>query len=353
MKPVKMVSNIINHAIYIFNETVLFCFNYAYILCKIENIEDRYHREKKNNNNFMNKVKLEFVHENELDIVKNNVMNVIQNHLFLDKYEITTESILHKTNNKLFVEFNTNNICVYFNHYYISGSTMFILLNKIVNGTPPKFLKTNPFYGIIYLPLYIYKMMLLKKKQYTKTEKQNMHFIVEKNIDTKNKRFCVYLNILEKVYTSLQMTTPMSVALTMAFDELPYVNNNVGVIIIEYSPTDTVETLEKKIKNELYQVYVSNFLLNLPVPSFNIGINMWGGSIELREYVDCIISSMYIKSDFDFTIGWDCCKPVVEQMYVGSVSILHSNNTIDIDMVFNTSSSNYIQTQPYIENYFK
>ena len=150
MKSVKMVSNIINHAIYIFNETVLFFFNYTYVLCKIENIEDRYHREKKNNNNFMNKVKLEFVHENELDIVRNNVMNVIQNHLFLDKYEITTESILDKTNNKLFVEFNTNNICVYFNHYYISGSTMFILLNKIVNGTPPKFLKTNPNYTNVY-----------------------------------------------------------------------------------------------------------------------------------------------------------------------------------------------------------
>ena len=82
------------------------------------------------------------------------------------------------------------------------------------------------------------------------------------------------------------------------------------------------------------------------------------GSFELREYVDCIISSKYIKSDFDFKIGWNSSKSVIEQMYIGSVSLIRSDNTMDINMVFNTSSMNYTpfrmeNEEKYIENFFE
>jgi hypothetical protein len=329
----------------IFNDSILLLFNIIYKVCKIENIEDKYHKEKKDNNKFMNKVKLEFVNEKELEFVKKNIINIIENNDFLDKYNITKESILNKTNNKLFVSFSNNNIYIYFNHYYISGSNMFILLNKIVNGKSPKFLNTNPLYAIINLPYYIYDMMLLQKKKYEKKEKQIVHLYVEKNIITSNKRFCLYLNILQKIYQSLQFTNDMVVAITIAFDELPNINNNVGIIIIKYNINDSIDILEKKIRNASYQAYVSNFILNCPIPKI--------GNFELREYVDCIISSMYIKSDLDFKIGWNCSKPTIEEIYVGSVSILHSNKTMDINMVFNTCSSNYKKSYECIENFFE
>lgn len=340
------MKNIFSNVTTLFNDSILKIFNIIYKVCKIENMEDKYHIEKKDNNNLMNKVKLEFVNEKELELVKNNIRNIIENNDFLNKYNITTESILNKTNNKLFVVYNNYNIYIYFNHYYISGSTMFLLLNNIVNGKAPKFLKTNPLYGILYLPYYIYDMMLLQKKKYIKTDKQIVHYMIDKNnIIMFNKKFCLYLSILQKIYISLQMKNDMIVAITLAFDELQYINNNVGVIIIKYNINDTLEILEKKIKNASYQAYVSNFILNCPFPSL---VNF-----ELRDYVDCVISSMYIKSDLDFKIGWNCCKPTIEQMYVGSVSILHSNMTMDINMVFNTCSTNYKKSFECIENFFE
>lgn len=328
----------------IFNNFVLYLFDFLYKYCKFESLEDKFHKHKKNNKS-MNKVKFDFVKANEFEIVKNNILDIINNKDFLQKYDITTDSILTNSNNKLVISFKNNCIYIYFNHYYISGPNMFILLNKMVNSSSPKFLLTNPFLGIIYLPFYIYDLILLKKKEYTKIEKQIEHVIVEKNINTINKRCYLYLNILNKIYNSLQFNRPMVVALSIAFEELPYIKNNVGLIIINYELKDTIETLEQKLKNAYYQAYCSNFIINCPLPNI--------GNFELRNYVDCIISSMYIKSDFDFKIAWNCNKLPIEQMYVGSVSILHSNNTMDINMCLNTCSKNYNNSCKYIDNYFE
>jgi len=329
----------------IFNNFVLYIFEFFYKYCKFESLEDKFHKHKENNNKLMNKCKFEFVKENEFDIVKNNILEIINNKHFLQKYDITTDSILTNTNNKLVVSFENNCIYVYFNHYFISGPNMLILLNEMVNSSSPKFLKTNPFLGIIYMPFYIYNLTFLKKREYIKTEKQIQHIIVEKNIHTKNKRCYLYLSILNKIYNSLQLNRPMVAALSIAFEELPYIKNNVGLIIINYELADTIETIEQKLKNAYYQAYCSNFIINCPLPNV--------GNFELRNYVDCIISSMYIKSDFDFKIAWNCSKMPIEQMYVGSVSILHTDNTMDINMSLNTCSKNYNNSYNYIDNYFE
>ena len=329
----------------VFNHCVLYVFEFLHKHCNFESLEDKFHKHKKNNNNSMNQVKFEFIKENEYNIVKKNALDIINNEEFVSKYGITTNSILTNSNNKLVLSFKNNCIYIYFNHYFISGPNMFMLLNQMVNSRPPKFLTTNPFLGIIYLPFYLYDLMLLQKRDYAKTEKQIEHIIVEKNITlTKNKRCYSYLSILSKIYNSLQLSRPMVVALSLAFEELPYIKNNVGVIIINYEIKDTIETLDKKIKNAYYQAYCSNFIITCPLPNI--------GNIELREYVDCIISSMYIKSDLDFKIAWNCSKPPLEQMYVGSVSILHSDDTMDINMCFNTCSNNYNNSYEYIDNYF-
>ena len=337
----------ISKLISLFNNSILFLFEFIYKICNIETMEDKFHKNKKDSNSIscMNKVKFEFTKDDEFIKVKNNILNMIENKDFLTKYDITTNSILNNTNNKLAISFNGKCIYVYFNHYYISGPNMFILLNKMVNSSPPTFIKTNPFLGIIYLPFYIYNLMTLKKKYYVKTEKQFEHVIIENKINTKNKRCYLYLNILNKVYNSLKMNRPMVVALSIAFDELPYIKNNVGLIIIKYEIDDTIETIEQKLKNSYYQAYCSNFIINCPLPNIS--------NVELRDYVDCIISSMYIKSDLDFTIAWNCSKPPIEQIYVGSVSLLHSDNTMDINMCFNTCSLNYNNNYKYIDNYFE
>ena len=331
--------------IQIFNNFILFIFRLIYKYCKIETIEDKYHKEKKNNNKIMNKIKFKFNKECDFNEVKNNIINIIQDNTFLKKYNITTDSILNNNNNKLIVFFDNLNINISFNHYYISGSNMFIILNKIVNSTPPVFLKTNPFLGIIYLPFYIFDLMSLKKKEYVKNENKKTDLIIEKNIVTNNKRFYLYSSIFNKIYKCLKLNRPMVVGLSIAFEDVPYINNNVGLIIITYEINDTIEILEKKIKNSYYQAYVSNFILNCPLPFNN--------SFEIRDYIDCIVSCMYVRSDLDFIFGWNTAVNPTEQIYVGSSSIIHSDNTMDINMIFNSCSLNYHNVFDPIEKFIE
>jgi hypothetical protein len=94
----------------VFNNIILYIFEFLYKYCKFESIEDKFHKHKKNNKS-MNKVKFEFVKENEFDIVKNNILDIINNKDFLKKYDITTSSILTNDNNKLVILFKNN--CIY------------------------------------------------------------------------------------------------------------------------------------------------------------------------------------------------------------------------------------------------
>ena len=334
-----------NYLIVLFNRLTLTFFGLIYKLLKIETLEDVYHKEKATNNILMNKIKLDFNNNDDFNIAKNNLLNIIQDNTFLSKHNITTHSIINNNNNKFVVSFKNNCIYININHYYVSGPDNFRILHKVVNSNVPKFLKTNPFIGIIYLPLYLYKILSLKKKTYIKNDYQISDLIIEKNIKTANKRYYIYLSILQKIYKSLQMNRPMIAAFSVAFEDIPYINNNVGLIIIVYEITDTIEILKEKFKNEFYQAYVSNFILNCPLVRFL--------KTEIRDYIDCIVTSMYINTDLDFKIGWNCSKPTIEQMYAGAVSIIHSDDTINTNIVFNTCSKNYNYTEKYIDNFFE
>jgi hypothetical protein len=186
--------------------------------------------------------------------------------------------------------------------------------------------------------------MHLTKKSFTKLDIKQTHYLNETNIITDNKRYYVYNNTLNKIYKSLKLDRPMTVALSVGFEELPYINNNVGVIIIKYEETDTIETLEQKITNAGYQAYVSNFILNCPTPNIK--------TFDLRNYVDCVLTSLYIYTDMNVKIGWNCPKDPVEQMYAGTTSIIKSDNTMDLNIVYTTCCDNFTNNDKFIDNYF-
>ena len=301
-------------------------------------MEDKFHSDKKNNSKLMNKIKFKFLNKKDFEYVKKNVYSVITNKTFLSKFNITTKSILSNNNYVFTVDIKNKKYAfdMYFNHYYMSGSYMFILLSIIVGSSKPKYLHTDIILGFIYLPLYIYKMWNLTKKK--KIQNNDSNKIISKpefikNIITNhNKRYYLYHHIMKKTYQLLKLNRPMTVALTVAFYSVPNINNNVGIIIIEYTNEDTIETIKKKITDNYYQAIVSNCLLNCPLPNMT--------NFELRHYIDCTITANYIKNDLDldFEFGWYCVKPPVEQVYIGSLSLLRSNDTFDINMVITTNN---------------
>ena len=321
----------INTLVSIFNNFVIGLLSEFYKYFDVNTLEDSYHKKKKNNKKNMNTFYLSFKNSNEYYKVKEFIKN--NDDPYYKRKRISLHSIFNGTNNKLNINFNDNfyKIEIIINHFYISGSSIISILNKSLFSIPPKYISTNPFYGLITLPRYLFHLKSLKKKSYL----SNDNFITkfeEKNLNNlKCKRYETYLNILRKSYKILNLNRPLTVGISVGFEDISYLNNNVGLIIIEYKNTDTLSDLKKNIEYNMYQAYSSNFLLHLPLSNIF--------KFEIREYLDCIITSSYVNTDLDVSLGWKNPKEPIEQLYIGSISLIKSDNSIITNTTYCTKST--------------
>ena len=304
----------------------------------------------------MNTVKMEFSKLNEFNQVKEKVYEKLA---FVSlELDIPKDSIIDGNNNKLLVHFSTDEsnelykIFIHFNHYYVSGPFMFSLLNELSSSPPPIFLKTDFYLSFYYLFRFVsfvidklWNTTFLNYKHYEKKDTYSTNMIHKKSLFSSNKRYDTYLQILKHTHAALKTTRPLTVGLAMAFEPLPYLNNNVGIILIEYTANDTAETLQTKIKDNFYHAYVTNLFLQIP--------SLFSSSTNIRNLLDCIISSMYIKSDLNMKIAWNTAKAPIEEVYVGNISQIRSDGSIDLNITFSSSSKRFQIDDRLVEkNYF-
>jgi hypothetical protein len=323
---------LINYIINEINQLILNLFGLIYKYLPIETSEDKFQKHKRNLR-AMNKVKFEFESEKECIKYFKNAINIFSEPKFLNQKNVTLKSIIDKTNNKINLDRTHNCLYFYFNHYYISGGYMFYLMNRLLNVKPNIYFKTNPLLGFVNLPRYIWYIYNLKKKVYSKekTFKGTLHNFIP-NIKVENKRYYTYWYLLKNLHQSLNLNRPLIAAITIAFEEIDYINNNTGIIIIDFCKNDTVEDVKRKFKENAYQIFASNLLIHLPTYKFNF---------ELRDYVDCVVSSTYIKTDVNFKIGWDIVNDPVEEVYLGSISTIKSDGSFNLNTCISSKSKKF------------
>ena len=327
------------------NQSITYLLTLLYKHFPFQSYEDSFHIDKKDSKQQnMNTVKMEFSKKNEFQQVKEKVYEKLA---FLSlKLDIPKDSIVDGNNNKLLVHFSTDEskelyeIFIHFNHYYVSGPFMFSLLNELSMSPPPIFLKTNyclsfyyMFHFVSYVITQLWNTTFLNYKYYEKKDTYSTNMIHKKSLFSSNKRYDTYLQILKHIHAGLRTTRPLTVGLAMAFEPLPYLNNNVGIILIEYTANDTAETLQQKIKDNFYHAYVTNLFLQFP--------SLFSSSTNIRNLLDCIISSMYIKTDLNMKIAWNTTKGPIEEVYVGNISQIRSDGSIDLNITFSSSSNQF------------
>ena len=318
-------------------------FRLYYKYFPFKTVEDNYHKNRIKKK-IMNKVKIEFENEDECNECKNNLKKIMDNQSFYKKYNITWQSILDFSNYKLNISFLQNCICVYFNHYYLSGPNMFVLLNQMFDNNKVEYLNTNSVFGIIKIPTYIKNIIgIKKKKNYPKDIFRGTIYNKIQNILVENKRFYTYWYILNRIYQELDLERDLIVGIPVAFNDIDYLNNNIGVIIISFSKDDTVSDVERKIKKNSFHAYTSNFILQLPINNSKLAV---------RDYVDCIISSSYIKTDKKIKIGWNIPSDPIEEVYVGSVSVIKTDGTFDLNTCISTKSKRFKYKFDYEKDFF-
>ena len=102
------------------------------------------------------------------------------------------------------------------------------------------------------------------------------------------------VNVLKDIHSGLGLDRPLVCYLPIAFHPTPNVNNNIGLMWLTFDPTcDTVQTVEKRMRDNMYHVLGSNFALFYNL----IG---HGKGKSTRRDVDVVLTIIFSEEDGDF-----------------------------------------------------
>lgn len=136
----------------------------------------------------------------------------------------------------------------------------------------------------------------------------------------KNKRILVYYHVMNELYDMLgYKNKDMIVGITAGFKNISNIKNNVGLMIINFNKKDTIDSLSLKFKKNKYQFLVSNALINIPI-NFKFP--------NIRNKLDCVITSVPLKTNVKFDYKWFCGTIPVEKIYAGILSQIKDDEVI-------------------------
>jgi hypothetical protein len=111
----------------------------------------------------------------------------------------------------------------------------------------------------------------------------------------------------------------MTVGITAGFKNISNIKNNVGIMIINFNKKDTLESLKLKFDRNKYQFLTTNALINIPLKlKFP----------NIRSKLDCVITTVPIRTEIDFDLKWFCGSIPVEKIYAGVLSQITKDNLI-------------------------
>ena len=290
---------------------LMYYFNFIRNFFNINSIEDKFHESKKNIYDKNTYISMTASFKNKRDYDK-----------LYKKFKSKNKSFFEKKGNCIIIEYNNerNNVALYANHYYVSGIELFNLLLNTFDCKKYKEVNTSFIKSLPYIPFTLLRAFNLKKKKIIKFN--NFHKVYKKHIikNEKNKKIIVLHHVMNELYDMLNLKDEdMTVALTAGFKNISNIRNNVGIMILNFNKNDTIETISKKFNKNKFDFLVTNCFLNLP---FNLPVP------NIREKLDCVITSAYFDSDIDCEIKWFAGNIPTEKIYAGILSQITENEII-------------------------
>ncbi len=266
-----------------------------------------------------------------------------ENHyVFFNKEDFLREEFYHY---KFFIDTINMKIYAYIKHEYIGGSYLLKLFYSFLK-TPQKnidklFPKSNFYNLFLSLKLlYNYKNLpkienneyceFIKYKSEIKRYKNN--YVLSKKQNFSIKTIILY-NIMKKIHQSLNLQRPLVCYLPIAFQNYKNIKNNIGIMWLTFDPKiDTIETIDKKIYFNRYQVLATNALLLYKKNKKNT-------STQIRQNVDVVITFMLGTENESFDVSWTFENISDYPIYVAIASIMKDEH-YDIYETITSSTPN-------------
>jgi hypothetical protein len=280
--------------------------------------------------------KLEKFNENYNKLSRNKI-----NDIFLFK---TKKDFLNckKYHYKLWLD--TDNLRLYgkLNHELIGGSN----IGKFCYTAFANQQKDNFFHSRFYHIFAAIKLILLRNH----IPKINNHlplfensvniqrYMVKQSFERKNNvKATVIYNIMLRLYYCLGMKSQcrdLVCILPIAFYNTKTINNNIGILWLNFNESDTVESIKRKMEKNSYQIFGTNFLLS------NGLLSTKSCSKNTRKNADAIITILFTNETNNIQISWTYPSVADYPVYVAVHSRLHEN-TVHLTQTYTVNTPNF------------
>jgi hypothetical protein len=152
---------------------------------------------------------------------------------------------------------------------------------------------------------------------------------------TSNVKATILYNIMKDLYKCLKLNRQLVCYLPIAFNPTSTIYNNIGIMYLTYSPTDTIETIQQQLISNSYQILGTNFLLYHNLINNNSGV-------KVRKNVDAVITIIFSEDSIYVSKSWTFCNISEYPVYVAVSSVLNNNNnTINITQTLTVSTPHF------------
>ena len=311
--------------------------------------EDNYQNKRyKLYNNPMICVRVSYDDINSLDTINKTAIKLqkINNHFNYTK-EINTSYIYNNIDDynkckdfdaKILLDKKTISLYSNINHKYIGGAKMAHCSYLSNKDEQKDYFYNSRFWHIFPALKLIWNRNNLPKVEYPLPLYEDhiipKKFVCEYSFDrTSNVKATILYNVMKDLYKCLKIDRPLVCYLPIAFNPTVSIYNNIGIMYLTYSPTDTIETIQEQLIANSYQILGTNFLLYHNLINNNNGV-------KVRKNVDAVITIIFSEDSIYVSKSWTFCNISEYPVYVAISSVLH-NNTINITQTFTVSTPHF------------
>jgi hypothetical protein len=166
----------------------------------------------------------------------------------------------------------------------------------------------------------------------------NKEDICKNKITKISTRSLVIYNVLCNVYKMSGLQRKMICYLPIAFINTKTINNNIGIIWIEFDDSMSIEDLEKQIQKNKYQALATNFFLRYQLDSFfrkkEIGSNV-------RKNVDVVLTSTYYNAEYESNLHWSYDNVAEYPFYVCLSTVFMNDGSIVVNETITSNTFRY------------
>lgn len=340
----------------------LLYYNYLYLnYLYLNSSEDEFHKtihKDVNNINDSPIVKFKFDNNKSYNIAYNNLHynEVFARHdydilLFKPCFKLDKNTILSGKSQIMKYKFNKKKkkIILLFNHYYLGGNS-FLFLKAYGLSQRPIDIPENNIRNILFLPkLLIDYNKFINSKNYEilprnanikrYSEKLELYF---KNNIIKKRTFILY-KVIKKIYKSLNLNRAMRVMIPVPFKRINEINNNIGVILLLFNGSETLEEFNTNFENKKYMAHATNIML---ITKIN---KLFSNNVNLRKEIDAVVTCIYSNKkddyykDLNYSMNWTTKIMPLESVYT-AVYFRIDNDYIKTNITYTVSTSQFKKT---------